>query len=101
MDSLRVGTIHLGDIAMRGRFPGLQYYQQSGCLRFSGERGCAQIYLDGLPVTLRPEQISTSDIEAVVALRPLELGVFATTRSSPDNSLFGVVMVYTSRFASR
>ncbi|MEO7965321.1 MAG: carboxypeptidase-like regulatory domain-containing protein [Gemmatimonadaceae bacterium] len=101
MDSIRGMSVHLGDVVTRGHLSGLQYYPQSGCLRFSGEGGCAQVYLDGLPVTLRADQISASDIEAVMALRPLELGVFANTRSSPDNSIYGVVMLYTSRFASR
>lgn len=99
VDSLRDKTIHLGDIVRTGRFVGLQYYQQSGCLRFSGEPACAQLYVDGLPVNMRAEQISTQDIEAIMAVRSAELGYFAN--ASRDNSNYGVVMVYTSRFASR
>lgn len=101
MDSLRVRTTHLGDLSSRGRLIGLQYINPpNGCLRFSGERGCAQIYLDGLAVFMRPEQISTADIVAVMAMRPLEMGAYSQARGTLDNSRFGAVLVYTSRFAA-
>jgi hypothetical protein len=102
MDSLRTRSTHLGDLSSRGRLIGLQYINPpNGCLRFSGERGCAQIYLDGLAVYMRPEQISTADIVAVMAMRPDEMGAYSQARGSLDNSRFGAVLVYTSRFADR
>ena len=102
MDSLRTRSTHLGDLSSRGRLIGLQYINPpNGCLRFSGERGCAQIYLDGLAVFMRPEQISTADIVAVMAMRPDEMGAYSQARGSLDNSRFGAVLVYTSRFADR
>lgn len=102
MDSLRLRTTHLGDLSSRGRLIGLQYINPpNGCLRFSGERGCAQIYLDGLAVFMRPEQISTIDVVAVMAMRPDEMGAYSQARGSLDNSRFGAVLVYTSRFAAR
>lgn len=102
MDTLRLRTTHLGDLSSRGRLIGLQYINPpNGCLRFSGERGCAQIFLDGLAVFVRPEQISTLDIVAVMAMRPDEMGAYAQSRGTLDNSRFGAVLVYTSRFASQ
>lgn len=100
MDELRDRSIHLGDVVRGGHLAGLSYYSQYGCLRFSGEPGCAQIYINGLPVPLRAEQVSSSDIEAVMAIRPSELGYVSTSNPFRDNSRFGVVMVYTSRYAS-
>ncbi len=100
MEKLRDRAIHLGDVVQNGRLTGLSYYSQPGCLRFSGEPACAQIYVNGLPVTLRAEQISASDIEAVMAVRSSELGGFVSSGALRDNSRFGVVMVYTSRYAS-
>jgi hypothetical protein len=71
------------------------------CLRFAGEGGCAQIFLDGLPVDVRSEIVSAADVEALVAIRPLELGMAVTAARRWDNTRYGAVMVYTSRFALR
>jgi hypothetical protein len=45
--------------------------------------------------------VSASDVEAVVAIRPLELGMAVTEARRWDNTRYGAVMVYTSRFALR
>jgi hypothetical protein len=102
IEELRSHAFSLGDLIRDGRLAGLQWYNPpSGCLRFSGASGCAQIFLDGIPVNLRIDAISASDIEAIVAFRDMELGVAATSRGGLDNSRFGAVLVYTRRYAPR
>ncbi|MCC6931534.1 MAG: carboxypeptidase regulatory-like domain-containing protein [Gemmatimonadaceae bacterium] len=102
IEEMRSRAFSLGDLIRDGRLAGLQWYNPpSGCLRFSGSSGCAQIFLDGLPVFVRVDAISASDIEAIVALRDMELGVAATTRGNMDNSRYGAVLVYTRRFTVR
>lgn len=102
IEELRAHAFSLGDLIRDGRLAGLQWYNPpSGCLRFSGSSGCAQVFLDGIPVNLRIDAISASDIEAIVAFRDMELGVAATSRGGFDNSRFGAVLVYTRRYAPR
>jgi hypothetical protein len=102
IEELRPQAFTLGDLIRNGRMAGLQWNNPpSGCLRFSGASGCAQVYIDGLPVMMRIDAISTQDIEAVVAYRDMELGVVATLRNNMDNSRFGAVLVYTRRFTPR
>lgn len=102
IEELRGHAFSLGDLVRDGRLAGLQWYNPpSGCLRFSGSSGCAQVFLDGIPVNLRIDAISASDVEAIVAFRDMELGVAATSRGGFDNSRFGAVLVYTRRFSPR
>jgi len=102
IEEMRGRAFTLGDLIRDGRLAGLQWYNPpSGCLRFSGSSGCAQIFLDGLPVNMRVDAISSQDIEAIVAFRDMELGVAATSRGYMDNSRFGAVMVYTRRYLPR
>lgn len=102
IEELRAHAFSLGDLIRDGRLAGLQWYNPpSGCLRFSGSSGCAQIFLDGIPVNLRIDAISASDIEAIVAFRDMELGIAATSRGGLDNSRYGAVLVYTRRYAPR
>lgn len=102
IEELRPHSFTLGDLVRNGRMAGLQWYNPpSGCLRFSGSRGCAQVYIDGLPVQLRIDAISALDIEAIVALRDMEIGYAGTNRAAFDNSQFGAVLVYTRRFTVR
>lgn len=102
IENMRYRAFTLGDLIRDGRLAGLQWYNPpSGCLRFSGSSGCAQVFLDGLPVNMRIDAISSQDIEAIVAFRDIELGVAATTRGYMDNSRFGAVMVYTRRYLPR
>jgi hypothetical protein len=102
IEDMRSRAFTLGDLIRDGRMAGLQWYNPpSGCLRFSGASGCAQIFLDGLPVNMRVDAISSQDIEAIVAFRDMELGVAATSRGYMDNSRFGAVMVYTRRYMPR
>ena len=102
IEKLRERAFSLGDLVRSGRLAGLSWINPpSGCLRFSGARGCAQIFLDGLPVNIRVDQVSGADIEAIVAFRDTELGLLATSRSAMDNSRYGAVLVYTRRFQLR
>lgn len=102
IEELRAHAFSLGDLIRDGRLAGLQWYNPpSGCLRFSGSSGCAQVFLDGIPVNLRIDAISASDIEAIVAFRDMELGIAATSRGGLDNSRYGAVLVYTRRYAPR
>jgi hypothetical protein len=102
IEQLRSRAFTLGDLIRDGRLAGLQWYNPpSGCLRFSGSSGCAQIFLDGIPINIRVDAISASDIEAIVAFRDMELGIGAVSRGSYDNSRYGAVLVYTRRFAVR
>lgn len=102
IEKLREHAFSLGDLVRSGRLAGLSWINPpSGCLRFSGARGCAQIFLDGLPVNIRVDQVSGSDIEAIVAFRDTELGLLASSRGAMDNSRFGAVLVYTRRFQIR
>lgn len=102
IEKLREHSFSLGDLVRSGRLAGLSWINPpSGCLRFSGARGCAQIFLDGLPVNIRVDQVPGSDIEAIVAFRDTELGLLATSRGAMDNSRFGAVLVYTRRFQIR
>jgi hypothetical protein len=52
-------------------------------------------------VDVRSEIVSAADVEALVAIRPLELGMAVTAARRWDNTRYGAVMVYTSRFALR
>ncbi|MEO7510535.1 MAG: carboxypeptidase-like regulatory domain-containing protein [Gemmatimonadaceae bacterium] len=102
IEKLRPHAFSLGDLVRSGRLAGLSWANQpSGCLRFSATYGCAQIFLDGIPVNMRPDQVSASDVEAIVALRDTELGIMATTRGALDNSQYGAVAVFTRRFRVR
>lgn len=102
IEELRGHAFSLGDLIRDGRLAGLQWYNPpSGCLRFSGASGCAQVFLDGIPVNLRIDAISASDVEAIVAFRDMELGIAATSRGGLDNSRYGAVLVYTRRYAPR
>lgn len=103
IEAIRSRAFTLGDLVRDGRLAGLQWYNPpSGCLRFSGSQGCAQIFLDGLPVNIRVDAIPANDIEAIVAFRDMELGVAATSsRVVMDNSRFGAVLVYTRRYILR
>jgi hypothetical protein len=95
--------MNLGDLVRSGKLLGVSVVGTGGrqCLRFAGEGGCAQIFLDGLPVDVRSEIVSAADVEALVAIRPLELGMAVTAARRWDNTRYGAVMVYTSRFALR
>jgi hypothetical protein len=103
IEAIRHRSFTLGDLVRDGRLAGLQWYNPpSGCLRFSGTPGCAQIFVDGLPINLRVDAISASDIEAIVAFRDMELGVAATSgRGALDNSRYGAVLVFTRRHIVR
>ncbi|MBK6489238.1 MAG: carboxypeptidase regulatory-like domain-containing protein [Gemmatimonadetes bacterium] len=102
IEEMRPRSFTLGDLVRNGRMAGLQWYNPpSGCLRFSGSSGCAQVYLDGLPVYMRIDAISANDVEAIVAYRDMELGIAATTRGGLDNTRYGAVLVYTRRFTVR
>lgn len=100
IEKLRAHAFTLGDLIRDGRLSGLQWYNPpGGCLRFSGSSGCAQIFMDGIPVQMRVDAISASDIEAIVAFRSEEIGFAAANRGALDNSRYGVVLVYTRRYS--
>lgn len=101
--TLRERFISVGDLVRTGRVLGLSLPGgiNSGCLRFSGESGCAQLFVDELPVFLFPDQLFLADIEAIVPIRSIELGQAATIGRRGDNTRFGVLMVYTNRFYLR
>ncbi len=100
IEKLRAHAFTLGDLIRDGRMSGLQWYNPpGGCLRFSGTSGCAQIFLDGLPVQMRVDAISAADIEAIIAFRDNEIGIAASNRGALDNSRFGAVLVYTRRYS--
>ncbi len=90
----------LGDYARAGRLLGVSMPNgsNSACLRFSGESYCGQLFIDELPVNLRPDQVFLGDVEAIIAIRGLELGATVMETRRYDASRFGVVMVYTTRF---
>lgn len=99
IEKLRAHAFTLGDLVRDGRLAGLQWYNPpSGCLRFSGSSGCAQVFVDGIPVQMRVDAISANDIEAILAFRSQEVGFAALNRSALDNSRYGVVLVYTRRY---
>ncbi|MCC6316862.1 MAG: carboxypeptidase regulatory-like domain-containing protein [Gemmatimonadaceae bacterium] len=100
---LRERNITLADLIRTGRLLGVSMPNGtgSGCVRFSGQGYCGQLFLDELPVNLRPDQIFLTDVEAVLAIRGNELGTTVMDTRRFDNSRFGVVMVYSSRFSIR
>lgn len=99
IEKVRDHAFSLGDLVRSGRLAGLSWINPpSGCLRFSGTNGCAQIFVDGLPINVRVDQISSSDVEVIIAFRDTELGMLATSRGAMDNSRFGAVLVFTRRF---
>ncbi|MBK8250488.1 MAG: carboxypeptidase regulatory-like domain-containing protein [Gemmatimonadetes bacterium] len=100
---LRSRFTTLGDYARAGRMLGVSMPSgvNSSCLRFSGESYCGQLFIDELPVNLRPDQVFMSDVEAVIAIRGMELGQVVMDTRRFDASRFGVVMVYTNRFHLR
>jgi hypothetical protein len=93
----------LGDYARAGRLLGVSMPNgvSSSCLRFSGEPYCGQLFIDELPVNLRPDQVFMSDVEAIIAIRGMELGQVVMDTRRFDASRYGVVMVYTNRFQLR
>jgi hypothetical protein len=93
----------LGDLVrLGGKQLGVQHVNPpGGCFRFVGQARCAQIFVNGVPVFLSPDQIATRDLEAVVAIRPEELGSAITAGRIQDNSRYGVVLVYTTDFITR
>jgi hypothetical protein len=93
----------LGDLLRTGRILGVSMPggSASGCIRFSGARGCGQLFVDELPVNIRPDQIYLGDVEALSAIRGQELGIAVQSARRFDNSRFGVLMVYTNRFSLR
>jgi hypothetical protein len=93
----------LGDLIRTGRLLGVSLPggSASGCVRFSGESYCGQLFIDELPVNLRPDQIFLGDIEAVMALRGSEMGTSVLDTRRFDASRYGVVMVYTNRYSVR
>jgi hypothetical protein len=95
--------MNLGDVVRSGKLLGVNVVGvgSNQCLRFAGEGGCAQIFVDGLPVDIRSDIVSIADVEALVAIRPAELGMAVTQARRFDNTRYGAVMVYTSRFAMR
>lgn len=95
--------LNLSDLVRSGRVTGVSVVGigSSQCLRFTGEYGCAEIFVDGLPVDVRSETVPVVDVEAVVPIRPTELGMGVTEARRWRNARFGVVMVYTSRFTMR
>lgn len=103
MEVLRPRFNTLGDYARAGRILGVSMPNgiNSGCLRFSGESYCGQLFIDELAVNLRPDQVFMGDIEAIIAIRGMELGATAMEGRRYDASRYGVVMVYTSRFSLR
>lgn len=100
---LRERNNTVGDLVRTGRLLGVSLPggSTSGCVRFSGESYCGQLFVDELPVNLRPDQIYLGDVEAVMALRGSELGTSVMNTRRFDASRFGVVMVYTNRFSLR
>lgn len=93
----------LGDLIRTGRLLGVSLPggSSSGCIRFSGESYCGQLFIDELPVNLRPDQVFLNDIEAVMALRGSEMGTTVLNTRRFDASRYGVVMVYTNRYSIR
>jgi hypothetical protein len=100
---LRERHITLGDLIRTGRLLGVSQPggTTSGCVRFSGESYCGQLFMDELPVNLRPDQIFLNDVEAIMALRGIELGTSVMDTRRFDASRYGVVMVYTNRYSLR
>jgi hypothetical protein len=93
----------LGDyVRGGGKLLGVQHVSPpAGCFRFSTQPRCAQIFLNGIAVSLSPDQISTRELEAVVAIHPSELGSAITGSRFGDNSRYGAVLVYTTAFMMR
>ncbi|MBC7898247.1 MAG: carboxypeptidase regulatory-like domain-containing protein [Cytophagaceae bacterium] len=100
---LRARSNTLGDLVRTGRLLGVSLPggSASGCLRFSGESYCGQLFIDELPVNLRPDQIYLGDVEAVMALRGQELGSAVMDTRRFDASRYGAVLIYTNRFSIR
>ncbi len=100
MAALRSRFPTLGDYARAGRLLGVSMPNgsNSSCLRFSGESYCGQLFIDELPVNLRPDQVFLGDVEAIIAIRGMELGQVVMDTRRFDASRYGVVMVYTNRF---
>jgi hypothetical protein len=103
LDAYRLRFQTLGDIARNGRILGATAYGTQGqsCIRFSGAQGCAQVFLNGLPIFISVDQINLIDVEAVLGLRGNELGVTVTEGRRFDASRYGAVMVYTTGFNGR
>lgn len=103
IDPVRSKFNSLGDFVRGGgKMLGLQHVNPpGGCFRFSGQRGCAQLFFNGIAVTLSPDQVSVRELEAVVALRPEEIGSAVTRNRLLDTSRYGAVLVYTSAFVYR
>lgn len=100
---LRERTHTLADLIQSGRLLGvtLPAGMSSQCVRFTGQSYCGQLFVDEMPVFYRPDQVFLQDVEAVVAMRGSDLGSVVMDTRRYDNARYGVVMVYTNRFALR
>lgn len=96
IDSTRVSAKGLADFIHRAQVPGV-WIEREGlenmCFKTQMQSGCAQVYLDGLPVESNLE-ISPMDIESIILLRPNE---GFTVTGDPGGSVF----VYTRKTISR
>lgn len=58
-----------------------------------GRAGCAQIFLNGVPIdSIQAQQITPSDLEAIAVLQPVDATTFFGTRAT-----YGAVMLWTRR----
>lgn len=103
IEPIRDKFFSLGDfVRTGGKMLGVQHIgAPAGCFRFSAQPRCAQIFLNGIAVTLTPDQVPMTEVEAVVAIHPNELGSAVTGSRFGDNSRYGVVLVYTTAFMAR
>lgn len=103
IEPVRERYLTLGDFVRNGgKMLGVQHIgAPAGCFRFNAQRRCAQILVDGVPVNLTPALIHMSDVEAVVAIHPAELGRAITTSRFGDDSRYGTVLVFTTGYIAR
>jgi hypothetical protein len=91
VDKLRPGASDVSDLIRRVALPGVQVRLLPGganCVETRALRGCAPVYLDGMPLGTELPWLSATDIDAMVVLRSLDGALVGYS---------GAVLLYTSR----
>jgi len=91
MDKIRPGASDVSDLIRSAALPGVLIRLLPGgrnCVETRALRGCAPVYLDGMPVGVELPWLSANEVDAMVVLRSVDGALVGYS---------GAVMLYTSR----
>jgi len=91
VDKLRPGASDVSDLIQRAALPGVIVRllpSGTNCVETRALRGCAPVFLDGMPVGVELPWLSASEIDAMVVLRSVDGALVGHS---------GAVLLYSSR----